>query len=74
MRLLRKITGGLAPDTKIVICCVPAAVLGATVSVTIRALTVGRPVLRTLVMAAALYPVAKAGEVLTERMWKEIMP
>lgn len=74
MSLLRKLTEGLAPDTKIVICCVPGAMLGATVSVTIRALTIGRPVLRTLVMAAALYPVAKAGEVLTERMWREIAP
>jgi hypothetical protein len=50
--LLHKTFGGLAPDTKILVCCAPAVVIGTGVALTVRALTIGRPVLRTLGMVA----------------------
>jgi hypothetical protein len=72
--LLHKTFGGLAPDTKILVCCAPAVVIGTGVALTVRALTIGRPVLRTLGMVAVSYPVGKAGEKVTEWMWKELHP
>lgn len=74
MSIFRTLTRDLAPDTKVALCIAPSVVLGFTASVTIRALTVGRPVLRVMSLAVALYPIGKVGEKVTEWMWKEIHP
>lgn len=74
MGLLHKLTRDLAPDTKVAVCIAPSVVIGFTASVTIRALTVGRPVLRVMGIALAFYPVGKVGEKVTEWMWKELHP